>query len=141
MTVGDKIGPTTVLQLLKNKHGQKCAMVRCECGAEILRIPARARLGMTCRKCSLRAHGRTSFGGYRHVDYYVAYPSRCAVRYAALADCSIYEAALVFDVNPGAVWNAWERMYPNLPQPIGDGRRRTRRSEDVLAERVERRAA
>lgn len=124
ISIGDKVGHTTVLALLRNKHGQKCAIVECFCGERILRILATARRGSSCRKCSLRAVGRSVFGAPKTPGHAV-HPSRCAARYARLARCSISEAALVFGVNPGAAWNAWERIYPDLPQPISDKRRQS----------------
>jgi hypothetical protein len=42
---------------------------------------------------------------------------RVAARYAHLSGTSITEAAHTLDVNPGGVWNAWERMYPTEEQP------------------------
>lgn len=48
---------------------------------------------------------------------------RCAARYAALTGCSIHEAAQVFSVNAGGVWNAWGRIYPDVPQPTSSQRR------------------
>lgn len=52
----------------------------------------------------------------RH-GYYVTYRTRCAARYAALTGCTIFDASKIFTVNVGAVWNAWERIYPGVPQP------------------------
>jgi len=54
------------------------------------------------------------------LGYHVTSRVRCAVRYAVTAGCSITQAAYTFDVNPGAVWNAWDRMFPELPHPLGD---------------------
>jgi hypothetical protein len=47
---------------------------------------------------------------------------RCAVRFAAMTGATITDAAYVFEVNPGAVWNCWERMFPDVPQPRRLGR-------------------
>lgn len=48
---------------------------------------------------------------------------RCAARFARLTGCSINEAALTFGINPGAVWNAWSRIYPCRPHPTSQRRR------------------
>lgn len=48
---------------------------------------------------------------------------RCAVRYASLVGCSIYEAAQAFELNAGAVHNAWGRIYPTRPHPVSANRR------------------
>lgn len=57
------------------------------------------------------------------IGYHVTSRVRVAARYAALFDCSITEAAYALDINPGAVWNAWDRMYPELPHPLGPSNR------------------
>lgn len=48
---------------------------------------------------------------------------RCAARYAALTGGTINEAAKEFGIAAGGVWQAWERMYPNVPQPRRLGRK------------------
>jgi hypothetical protein len=57
----------------------------------------------------------------RRMGYHVTSRTRCAVRFAALTDCTITDAAHEFSVNPGAVWNAWERTYPGVPHPKRTG--------------------
>lgn len=48
---------------------------------------------------------------------------RCAVRFAVLTGSTIHEAAQVFGISAGGVWLAWERMFPDVPQPRRLGRR------------------
>lgn len=55
-------------------------------------------------------------------NWYVTSRVRCAARLAHLTSLSIHEAAGVFGVSAGGVWNAWERIYPNEPQPRRDDR-------------------
>lgn len=59
----------------------------------------------------------------RALGYHVTSRVRCAARYAKLTRCSIREAAETFEINPGAVWNAWDRIYPHLAQPISADRK------------------
>ena len=59
----------------------------------------------------------------RSAGYHTTSRVRCAARYAALTGCSIHEAAQVFAVNAGGVWNAWDRIYPDVPQPTSDRKR------------------
>lgn len=54
----------------------------------------------------------------RALGYYVTSRVRCAARYAAIAGCSIHEAAQVFGISAGGVWNAWERIYPTRKHPL-----------------------
>ncbi len=51
---------------------------------------------------------------------------RCAARLARITDLSIHEAAQVFGVSAGGVWNAWARLYPCVPQPVSPQRKRSR---------------
>lgn len=60
----------------------------------------------------------------RALGCYVTSRSRCAARYAALVGCSIYEAAKVFGLGAGAVWNAWARIYPGVAHPTSDKKQR-----------------
>lgn len=60
----------------------------------------------------------------RALGYHITSRVRCAARYAKLAGCSIHEAAQVFQISAGGVWNAWRRIYPLRPQPITDRRKR-----------------
>lgn len=53
----------------------------------------------------------------RAAGVYVTSRVRCAARYAALTDSTIHEAAQAFGIHAGGVWNAWERIYPGVPQP------------------------
>lgn len=53
----------------------------------------------------------------RLAGMYVTSRVRCAARYAALVDVTIYDAAKVFGVSAGGVWHAWARIYPTIPQP------------------------
>lgn len=55
----------------------------------------------------------------RRIGYHVTSRVRVAARYAALFSCSITEAAYALEINVGAVWNAWDRIYPDLPHPLG----------------------
>ncbi len=55
--------------------------------------------------------------GLRAAGLYVTSRVRCAARYAMLTDSSIHEAAQIFGINSGAVWNAWEQVYPETPHP------------------------
>lgn len=57
--------------------------------------------------------------------YYTTSRVRCAARLAALG-CSIHEAAQTFQLNAGAVWNAWSRLYPTRPHPVAADRRASR---------------
>lgn len=66
---------------------------------------------------------RSAANALRAIGYHVTSRVRCAARYAALTNCSIRAAAEAFDLNPGAVWNAWERIYPKLAQPIAVDRK------------------
>lgn len=115
VSIGDKFGRTTVIALQKNKHGQKCARVRCECGVEICRVLQDARRGHGCLRCTRSAFVR----GIRATSL-----SRVAARYARLARVSIAEAAQAFGLNPGAVHNAWSRIYPTRPHPLRDKNKR-----------------
>lgn len=60
----------------------------------------------------------------RATGYYVTSRVRCAARLARITDLSIYEAAQAFGVTAGGVWNAWARLYPELPQPTSPRRQR-----------------
>lgn len=53
----------------------------------------------------------------RKAGMYTTSRVRCAAHYAKLMKCSITEAARDWDLNPGAVWNAWERVFPGVPHP------------------------
>lgn len=54
----------------------------------------------------------------RRLGYHTTSLVRCAARYARLTGSSICEAAAIFRVNAGGVWNAWARIYPLRAQPF-----------------------
>lgn len=60
---------------------------------------------------------RTTALRLRRSGVYVTSRVRRAVRYAVLTESTITDAAYAFGLNPGAVWNAWERMFPDVPHP------------------------
>lgn len=60
----------------------------------------------------------------RALGYHVTSRVRCAARYARLAGVSIHEAAQVFGISAGGVWNAWARIWPCRPQPLSDRHQR-----------------
>ena len=57
--------------------------------------------------------------------FYTTSRVRCAARFAALCGVSIHEAATVFELNAGAVHNAWSRIYPTRPHPISPARKQS----------------
>lgn len=62
----------------------------------------------------------------RAAGYHVTSRVRCAARLARITDLSIHEAAQIFGVSAGGVWNAWARLYPCQPQPTSSRRQRSR---------------
>lgn len=63
----------------------------------------------------------------RALGYHITSRVRCAARYARYPKVSIHEAAKVFGVSTGGVWNAWCRIYPCQAPPLMDRDKAERR--------------